>query len=254
MSKNHTMRLVGKIIKYLVYALIFAVMIFLVWRAFFSANPPKSMETLIANDALTEAYEKNGGLTLKYQNLDMITRVQLTEKQEKEQNRKSNYGYFAITRVDIIPEADQIQIVFRYNNSTINALAQDYGLEKVPSRNETLYDISLIRATDLTPENSSDNLLSNESSVLEERFFPTGAYTVSDEKNMYNYRKYVFENVSLEELTLALYIDIYYIEDVDYEKAAYGTLCIWDHISETFERALTADDIAAIDSRRKKHD
>ena len=115
MSKNHTMRLVGKIIKYLVYALIFAVMIFLVWRAFFSANPPKSMETLIANDALTEAYEKNGGLTLKYQNLDMITRVQLTEKQEKEQNRKSNYGYFAITRVDIIPEADQIQIVFRYN-------------------------------------------------------------------------------------------------------------------------------------------
>ena len=253
MAKNRTMRIVGKIIKYLVYVVVFSVIAFLIWRAFFSAQMPESMEKLVINDSLVEAYE-NGGVTLKYQNLDMITRVQLTEKEEREQNRKSNYGYFAITRVDIIEEADQIQIVFRYNDSTLRSLYEDYSLEGVPEKSKDYYDISLIRATDLTPDDTSDNLLSNENSVLQERFFPTESYTVRDQKNMYSYRKYVFEGVSLDELTLAFYVDIYYNEDINYENTAYGTLCIWDHITETRVRELSSSDLNAIENWRKDND
>lgn len=245
------MRTVSRIIKYLVYAIIFAVMIFLVWRAFFSDIMPKSMETIIANDGLKAAYAENGNLTLKYQNLDMISRVQLSEKEEKEQDRLNNYGYFAITKVDIIPEADQIQIVFRYNNSTLRELAKDYSLPAVPDRTEDLYDLSLVVATDLTPDDTSDNLSSDEKSVKSTRYFPTEAYTVSDEKNMYNYRKFVFEGIDFNDLNLAIYADIYYKGDINYEKTAYGTLCIWDHLTEDRIRELTKDDIAALTDERK---
>ncbi len=253
MAKNRAMRIIGKILKYLCLTVIFGVSAFLIWRAFFSDVPPKSMETLVANGGLAEAYEKEGGeLTLMYQELDKITRVDLSEKEEIEQERKSNYGYFAITRVDIIPEADQIQIVFRYNNSTLRALAEDYGLDAVPDRAEQLYDLSIVKVTDLTPDDDSDNLINDAESTKQTRYFPTEAYTVSDEKNMYNYRKYVFEDISIEDLTLALYVDIYYKEDINYEKTAYGTLCIWDHITEERYRELTADDIAAIKAWREK--
>jgi len=243
------MRTVGRIVKYLLYAIIFAVMIFLVWRAFFSDIMPKSVETLIITDELKAAYAENGNLTLKYQNLDMISRVQLSEKEEKEQDRFNNYGYFAITKVDIIPEADQIQIVFRYNNSTLRELAKDYSLPSVPDRTEELYDLSLVVATDLTPDDTSDNLSSDEKSVMSTRYFPTEAYTVSDEKNMYNYRKFVFEGIDLNDLNLAIYADIYYKGDINYERTAYGTLCIWDHLTEDRIRELTKDDIAALERK-----
>ncbi len=236
------MRIVGRVIKYTVIVLIFAVIFFLLWRAFFSDIMPKSMEELIVTDSLKSAYA-DGGITLKYQKLDHITRVQLTEKEEREQERLSNYGYFAITRVDIIPEADQVQVVFRYNNSTLRALKDDYGLSNVPPRDADLYDLSIVLATDLTPDNDKDNLRSDAESVALTRYFPTKSYTVTDEKNMYNYRKFVFEGVSIEELTLALYVDIYYNEDINYDKIAYGTLCIWDHITEEHTRELSGDDI-----------
>ena len=241
------MRVAGRILKITVTIFVFTVIAFLIWRAFFSANMPSSVTTLIPNEALSKAYaEKGDALLLQYQNLDNITRVQLTEKEELEQNRKSNYGYFAVTRVDIIPEANQIQIVFRYNNSTISSLKDDYGLDTLPHRYETLYDVSIVVNTDLTPDNASDNLNGGEDSVKKTRIFPTESYTVSDEKNMYNYRKYVFENVSIDELTLALFVDFYYVGDIDYEKTAYGTVCIWDYKTTTRTRNLTTADKNAI--------
>ena len=247
MSASNTMRTASRILRITVTVFVFTVIAFLIWRAFFSANMPDSVTTLIPNEALSKAYEEKGdALLLQYQNLDNITRGQLTEKEELAQNRKSNYGYFAVTRVDIIPEADQIQIVFRYNNSTINALKDDYGLATLPDRSETLYDVSIVISTDLTPDDDSDNLDGGEESVKKTRIFPTESYTVSDEKNMYNYRKYVFENVSLDEFTLALFVDFYYVGDIDYDKTAYGTVCIWDYKTTTRTRALTSADKNAI--------
>ncbi len=240
------MRTAGRVIKYIVYAAIFAVMIFMIWRAFFSDLLPSSMTELIATDSARAAYAEYGSLTLMYQGQTSITQVQLTEKEEREQGRFSNYGYFALPRVDIIPEANEIQVVFRYNNSTLRSLAKDYGLSTVPERDEELYDISIVMMTDLTPDDTSDNLSSDEDAVKKTRFFPTESYTVSDEKNMYNYRKFVFEDISTDELTLALYVDIYYNEDIDYEKPAYGTLCIWDHLTEDKFRELTKEDLAVL--------
>ena len=253
MAAKSTMRIAGKILKYLAVCVVFAVMIFMIWRAFFSDVIPNSINTLTANDALYEAYKKDGNeLLIEHQKIDNITRVQLTEKEELQQGRKSNYGYFCIPRVDIIPAANQVQIVFRYNNSTIRALKDDYGVDPLPDRSAELYDVSLVLNTDLTPDNQNDNANGGPESVRSTRYFPSKVYTVSDEKNMYNYRKYVFENISLDELSLALFVDIYYIDDIDYEKLSYGTVCIWEYKAPTYTRKLSPADIAALDNWRKE--
>ena len=194
--------------------------------------------TLLVEDS--EAAE--GKLTLTYKEYDNATRAD------------KNYGYFFITRVDIIPEANQIQLVLRYNNSTISSLKKDYGLEKEPAREEDLFDLTLVSVTDLTPENKNDNAAKDfDPEVMKKtRYFPTESYTVSDQKNMYNYRKFVFEDVPIEELTLALYVDIYYNEDINYENDAYGTLCIWDYLAYDRSHELTANDIKALENWRKK--
>ena len=145
-----------------------------------------------------------------------------------------------------------MQIVFRYNNSTIRALRDDYGVDPLPDRSEELYDVSLVLNTDLTPDIESDNANGGPEAVKSTRYFPNAVYTVKDEKNMYNYRKYVFENVSLDELSLALFVDIYYIDDIDYEKLSYGTVCIWEYKASTYTRALSSADIAALDNWRKE--
>ena len=261
MAKNSAFRVAGKIIKTICIVAVFSVIAFLIWRAFFSGILPKSMESLVINDSLAEAYEKHDGkLTVKYQKIDDITRVELSEYEEEKTGRLSNYGYFSIVKVDIIPEANQIQVVFRYNNGTIKALAEDYGLAEIPDRSEDLYDITIIKTTDLTPDNKDDNLTeeNDENAVGEERFFPTEELTVSDTANVYNYRKFVFEGISIDSDTLALYVDIYYKGDIvkdeagEYTNPAYGTLCIWDYISEDLYREIGSDDLAALEARRKK--
>ena len=77
----------------------------------------------------------------------------------------------------------------------------------------------------------------------------------SDRKNLYNYRRFVFEldsaGLSLSDLTekellLAVYADIYYKGDVNYEEPAYGTLCLYDYITEIEDCRLTRKDRAAI--------
>lgn len=261
MAKNKAVRVAGKLIKIICVTAVFSVIAFLIWRAFFSGILPRSMESLIINDSLAEAYEKyDGNLTVKYQKIDEITRVELSEYEEEKTGRLSNYGYFSIVKVDIIPEANQVQVVFRYNNGTIKELVKDYGLSEMPDRSEQLYELSIVKTTDLTPDVTEDNLTAenDKASVREERYFSTEELTVSDTANVYNYRKFVFEGVSIDSDTLALYVDIYYKGDIvkneagEYVNPAYGTLCIWDYLSEDLYREIGSDDLAALEARRKK--
>ena len=46
-------------------------------------------------------------------------------------------------------------------------------------------------------------------------------------------------------------VDVYYNEDLDYEKDSYGTLCIYDYITETNYAELTKKDREALASYKK---
>ena len=232
-SGRRTARIIGFTVKALAVLLIFSVCGVIIWRMC-SSGDPDSVSVLTPNPALCRAYEENGeDLTLQYQYQTTITLGD------------NNSGYFSVTQYVFIPEANQVQLVFRYNNSTIQYLAQDYGLSEIPSKDAHLFDVTLVRTVDLTPDNREDNIKPETLSVT--RYYPSEAYTVRDTSVLYTYYRYVFENVTLEEFTAGVFADIYYVEDVDYEKPPYGTLCLYDDLSKWVEQKLTDADRRALE-------
>ena len=146
-----------------------------------------------------------------------------------------NRGYFSITQYVFIPEARQVQLVFRYNNSTIKNLAKDYGLATVPDKSEELFDLTLVTTTDLTPDNRDDN--TNDEALKMERYYPSAA--TRTETSLYTYYRIVFDNIEITPDTLWVFADIYYEGDLDYEERPYGTLCLYDDESPWVDYKLS---------------
>ena len=166
---------VRKIIKLSLIVFVALINIVVVWRVFFSANIPKKIDTILPTDALCEAYDKYGnGLTLQYQN-----QLTLSYDAGKE-------GYFGVPQYYFIPEANQVQVVFRYNNSTLKKLAADYNLEKTPKKGEHIFNVTLLKVTDLTPDNAEDQ---EDPTALEKvRYLPDEV--VSDTTLLYTYYRF----------------------------------------------------------------
>lgn len=212
MSNGHNMRVFWRVVKWSISLLLIFICGILVWRLS-SLGDPKEVKYLMGNDALYEAYDKHGkDLVLQYQNQDTITRAEY------------NAGYFSITQYVFIPQAKQVQLVFRYNNSTIKNLANDYGLAEIPEKSEDLFDVTLVSVVDLTPDNPKDN--EEESARAKVRYTPTTA--TRTETSLYTYYRFVFENIEVRPDTLYVFADFYYQGDKNYEKRPYGTLCLYD--------------------------
>ena len=200
-----------------------------------SNNDPKAVDTITPNDRLADAYaEKGKDLNIYYQEHTKYTRGE------------NNYGYFSITQSIIIDDIDQIQFVFRYNNSTLKHTQKDYGLTSTPSRDANVYDVTLMVMYDLTPDDKTDNDGSNKETVEYKRFFPSDC--VSAQKTLYNYRRYTFDGIKIDDTVLAVYADFYYVGDVNYEKDPYGSLLVYYYEEECIDYKLTRRDIKAIEA------
>ena len=243
MSRTHViLKRTGKLLKFAVFCLLATVIVILIWRLF-TTSIPESLQPLIPNDRLKAAYSQKGdNLYIFEQEYDTITRGD------------NNAGYFSIEQARFIPDANQVQVIFRYNDSTIKHLATDYELDEKPSRELEHFDVSLVVYTDLTPNDITDNFLDNadfSASNVEHDIFinpeTTSAvrihYTAkkADKTNLYNYYKYVFEFDEDESLAslikdkklVAVQAEIYYNQDINYEGDAYGTIRIFDHRATT---------------------
>lgn len=208
-------RIIGRIVKSLFVLLILAVNAIIVWRILFSDKLPERVDALTPNAALSAAAAQYGdGLILQYQEQATVTKG------------GRSYGYFGIPEAVFIPEANQVQIVFRYNNSTLKNVARDYGLPDTPDKAAHLFDVTLVRTVDLTPTVSADNADPDFLDTV--RYFPTEASVVRDTTKLYTYYRYVFEGVTVDAGTVGVFADVYYVGDVNYEKEAYGTLCLYD--------------------------
>ncbi len=233
-----------RVVKYTVKAvgliLVFGTTLFFLWRIFSSGNP-SSMKGLAVNAPLQAAWqaaeEAGQELTIYSQEQDHITRA------------GHNYGYFAVTDVKFIEEANQVQVLLRYNNSTIRHLKEDYKLPDTPARSEDLYDVTLYVAYDITPNDPSDNDGNDPASVRFVRYHAT-SHTAA-QKNLYNYRQFVFDGVDMtvtDNPVLAVYVDVYYKDDVDYTVDSYGTLIIYDYAAERIPYTLTKSDRKALEA------
>ena len=226
MTNNHNMRLFGRVVKWSISLLLCLICGILIWRMC-SSGDPEQVKYLMKNDALCHAYEKHGDdLVLQYQMQDTITTAEY------------NRGYFSVTQYVFIPEAKQVQLVFRYNNSTIKNLARDYKLAEIPDKSEDLFDVTLLTTKDLTPDNRDDN--TNNEALQMERYYPSAS--TRTETSLYTYYRFVFDNIEVTPDTLWVFADIYYEGDLDYSKRPYGTLCLYDDESPWVDYKLSRNE------------
>lgn len=231
---------VSRVFRIIFYTFVYTIIALIMLRMCTNGSPAE-IDTMIVNDRLAELYAESGNsLSVFNQKYD-----EYTIEEDK------NYGYFGITKSVIIPDAEQIQIVFRYNRSTLEYLPQDYPelCPEVPSRDELHYDVSLVKVIDLTPENKEDN--DKEEFLKFERYFPTKELTVAKQKGLHNYFRYVFEDISTDD-ALAVYVDIYYNKAIDYEGESYGQVKIYDKSRSDHIYTLSSRDKKALKNYGKK--
>ena len=236
-------RFTARFIKGLALAVVFSVIALILWRIF-SSSTPKELKSMIPNEKLAAAYETHGkDLYIFNQDQKSITTA------------AHNRGYYTVSECYIIPDANQIQLVFRYNNSTVRSIAEDKELEEVPSLDAYLFDFSLSVQLDLTPENDTDNGGDIKEAVEYRRIKPS--QTLHGRKALYNYYRYVFDfddvGLSLTDVIesgelLAIYGDIYfcYETEVDYAETADGVLCLYDYKTDIVEQRLKGRDCRAL--------
>lgn len=211
--RSYALWLTGHAVHIVLSLLITAVCAAMCWRVFISSVPPAEMKRLAPNQALTDAYRTHGEALTLY-----------TQKQPSLTKAEGSYGYFGVSRCVFIPEAEQIQLTFRYNNSTLEHVKEDYGLAELPPRGVEIFDVSIVRITDTTPSDTSDNV-DGSPSLQKERFAPSAR--VIDTTALYTYILYTFDGITMTDETLTAYLDVYYNADIDYGKDAYGTLRLY---------------------------
>ena len=237
MARERAPRIARRIFRFFLFALILGVNGIIFWR-FCSASIPSAVKAVVPNEALASAYvAQDGDLTAYRQEQASITRG------------TDNYGYFSVVQCVFFPEAEQVQIVFRYNKSTLRHLAEDKGLDAIPEKSGTHFDVTLLRTTDLTPEDKSDNL--DPATLAQTRYFASGE-PVRVETSLYTYFRYTFDGVTVAPDTDGVFVDVYWLGDLDYSAAAYGTLCIWDSDSENIPVKLTTADRKALEAWGKE--
>lgn len=245
--KPLAMRIIGITLKCAFWGIILLINVLVLWRIF-SSGDPEDMQVIAGNKVLSSAYAQAGengelgGFALYQPDHNDITDEKATRDENNNIIDPGNYGYFGITSSLIFPTAHQAQIVFRYNDSTLEHLAKDYALPAVPAKGGDYYDVTLRVLTDLTPEDKTDN---DKDECLKTTRIES-AVAGKAEKTLYTYNRLVFDGLPDIDGIVAIYVDIYYVEDVNYDNEAYGTLCIWHEDAKTKTYELTRKDIAAI--------
>ena len=231
MAYYRTPRIIGRVVKTLFILLIVAVNAVMIWRVFLSDRIPDKIDTMTYNSEIGKVYEEKGNdIILQYQNLSTVTRGE------------KDAGYFGVPSCVFIPEAQQVQVVFRYNNSTLRHVAEDFDLPAIPDKENTYFDVTLVKTTDLTPDDLTDN---NDPTKLTETRFRHSS-VVRETTALYTYYRYVYDGVTIEDDTAAVFVDAYYPIDMDYTKDPYGTLCIYYNQLEWLNYRLTSADKKAL--------
>ena len=230
--KSYYWWIAAKVIYSLIMLGIFSMIAFLLWRILFSGGTPDAMEQISPNAALMEAFEAKGeALVLRTQEHEIYTRGE------------DNNGYFSTPRVVYIPDAQQMQVLLRYNNSTLKATQKDFELESRPPKGEIVYDVTLYGITDLTPEDASDN--QDGSDTLGQVRLAPSSYTV-ETTSLYTFILYTFDNVTFPEDMIVMYLDIYYGGAVNYEAKAYGSIRVYHRDATWIDFSLTKQEIARL--------
>ncbi len=175
--------------KLTVLSISFLIYAFFIFRLC-SSNDPDAMQHVIWNECAAAAYQAD---------------PDAFEIWEQEPDAYiTGDGRFWISNIIYLPQAKQMQLTIKYNNSTLKYLRQDIG-----------------DANYILPEEPFDYTLLDDNGI---RYQPSAV--AAEKKQNYNYRRIVFDDIDLDTLTY-LYADMYYAEAIDYTAAPYGSLLAW---------------------------
>lgn len=239
--------IMGKLLKFTFYAIIIGINAILIWRLA-SRGDPALMETLMVNERTASAYAEAGKqMEVLYQ----------------EQYYINEDGLFAQSNLRYIPSISQLQITARYNNSTIRAMAETFELAEVPGRDEEIFDVTLVKVIGLTDKEQaqadvdalSADVIGEDAEAAgtprkEVRYFPSDS--LADKKNVYNYRRLIFEDVDLSDAS-ELYLEFYYNGAVNYDAEPYSEILIWVE-GESYPYTLTKKDLKALKAGAVNYD
>ena len=225
-KSSYTLWIAGHILRFLFVLLLIAMITVLLWRVAFSQDPPNGFDEISGNDTLRAALAEHGELTVLTQ-----------EGQVKYTEGDRNYAYFNLEYCYFFKEADQVQLVLFYNNSTLEHLYEDRCLESVPPRGEEVFSLVLTQYVDVTPDGY---VKANENDILTEAKTVTPSNCEITTNSLYTFCRYTFDGVDLDTDTVVIYLDICYAGD------SYGTLRLYHAQSESQERALTETELEII--------
>lgn len=221
-KSSYALWIIGHILRALLVLVIIGMCTVLIWRMAFSQRTPSALSEIADNKILSAAYEKNGNvLTI------------LEQEQVKHTEGAENYAYFNLDYCYFIKEADQVQLLLFYNNSTLEHLAEDHQLAEVPPRGEEVFSLKLTQYIDVTP---ADYEKKDKDDIVTEERVVTPTSCEIDTNSLYTFIRYTFDGVDLAENTVVIYLDMCYGEETE----SYGTLRLFHRESVSTERALSA--------------
>lgn len=232
--KSYALWITGHVLRLIATLIVAAVCFFMLWRVFISSNPPADFKQLAPNAQLAEAYRAHG------EELAMFTQEQGTVTRGAK-----NAGYFGYTMATFIPDAKQLQVVFRYNNSTLENVQKDFELEELPPKGELIFDVTLVTVFDTTPSDKSDNVDGSQN-LAKVRTAPT-SFDI-DTTLLYTYVRYTFDNVVMTEDAITAFLDVYYEADVNYDAEPLGSLRLYHVESKNLAVKLTGKEKKALDA------
>ena len=74
---------------------------------------------------------------------------------------------------------------------------------------------------------------------------------ITEHTLLYTFHRIVFDGVELGEDDIALFADIHYVEDIDYEKLPYGTICLYDDETRDREYEFDKKDLKRLENSTK---
>ena len=211
----------GKILKYIFYAFITLFCVALAFRMYTHSYYPSDMKKLYFNDVLTDHYYSTDSFKAYTQELGY---------HYDDPDYKDNY--FFAEHLIYIPEAKQLQVVLRYNNSALEKIATKYELDAVPEADPELFIFTL--STLYTEEGSEEELTRRYNC----------SYYYTDQKYMYNYVKLIFDGVEFDDNTKWYRVDTYFAShDIPGESKPLAINLVWQSNRPSSEYKLSKSEV-----------
>ncbi len=203
--------------KTVILAISFFIYAFFIFRLCSTQDAPKSVSSIVWNDTVRAAYtaDPDGFQILTQEPSTFIT----------------DNGRFWISDVVYLPQAKQLQLTIKYNDSTLKYLKEALAKQQADAQTADGGDAGTdqILPEIVLPDEPFDySILDNSGNRYHEYS------SIADREQNYNYRRLVFENIEIPEHA-AFYVDMYYVGAIDYSAIPYGSLMAWNTSQDTEE-------------------